>query len=362
MAWPYRGDPAVARLLALGLAAGIVVLLLPFVAGLIGAGVLFVIARPAVQWIDPSRSRRAVALAAVVLLFFVLVVPGVWLVAEIVAQIPAAFDRLQHSMVVERAMALQLGDVNVGAQLKDAVGAIVAWSSRQTMSALTGLMNASLNLIVALFGAYYLLVSGSSLWRRMRDLLPFAPAVSEHLRHRFVRVTEAMLLGVALAGLAQGVIVGVMFVLLGLPHAALWGAVTAVVSMLPMFGSGIVWVPASLILLGQERYAAAAILVVVGALIVSNVDNALRLAVYRRISHVHPMLTLVGAFAGVKMFGLAGLLIGPLVLSYGIELLGVSRPAGPGTLAPPEPLQPGAQGAGAPAPVTNVAGPAGAPA
>jgi predicted PurR-regulated permease PerM len=327
MASPRLDDPTRARLLALVLGAGIIVLLVPFIAGLIGAGVVYVTARPAVRWLDRSGSRRGAALAVVVAVFLVLVLPGLWLLAEVFAQLPSAFEQLQKSSLVQRAMALQLGDVNVGAQLRQATSEIVAWSSRQTMAALAGVMNATLNLIVALFGAYYLLTSGGALWERAKVMLPFPAATADHLRMRFLRVTEAMLLGVALAGLAQGTIVGGSFAALGLPHAALWGAVTAAVSILPMFGSAIVWVPGALILAGQERYVAAAILAAIGFLIVSNVDNALRLVVYKRVSQVHPMITLVGAFAGVKMFGLAGLLIGPLVLSYGVELLEVQRSA-----------------------------------
>jgi predicted PurR-regulated permease PerM len=81
-----------------------------------------------------------------------------------------------------------------------------------------------------------------------------------------------------------------------------------------------VWLPASAFLLLQQRIGAALALAGFGVLIVSNIDNALRLVVYRRVSHIHPMVTLVGAFAGANAFGLAGLVLGPLVLSYALEL------------------------------------------
>jgi predicted PurR-regulated permease PerM len=93
-----------------------------------------------------------------------------------------------------------------------------------------------------------------------------------------------------------------------------------------MFGSGIVWLPATAYLIAMQRYGAAIALAVFGAVVVSNTDNALRLVVYKRVSAVHPMVTLVGAFAGVNAFGLAGLLIGPLILLYAIELLRAHEP------------------------------------
>ena len=310
-----------ARILSGALLIGIFLLLLPFVAGLVGALVLLVVALPIMRRFDPHRSHRVVAFATVLLLFVLLVLPGAWLVADLLAQLPTALDQIQRSALVQRAMAMRIGELAVGTHLREASSAIFAWSSRQTMSAIAGVLSATLNLVIALFGAYYLLTSGDEAWRRVKSALPFPPATSEHLRRRFHRVTEAMLLGVVFTGATQGLLVGLTFAIVGLPQPLLWGAVTAVVSILPVFGSALVWLPGALVLAAQQRFAAAAVVAGIGMLVVSNVDNAVRMIVYRRVSQIHPMITLVGAFAGVKMFGLAGLLVGPLVLSYGVELI-----------------------------------------
>ena len=321
---PERPLPG-ARVIIWGLGIAVLFLLLPYVSGLIGAIVLFVIALPLVRLIDPAPQHRLAALTVVILLFFVLVLPGLWLLAQLAAQLPEATRTIEQSAGVQKLLAWEIGDVALGDRLRDGSSTIIAWSSRQTMLVLGGALSGMLNLFVALFGAYYLLTSGEDLWRQVRGYLPFCPTTSEFLRIRFHRVTEAMLLGVVLTGVAQGTIVGGAFAFIGFPNALFWGAVTAVVSVLPMFGSGIVWGPAVLLLLAQQRFVAAAILGALGILIVSNVDNALRLIVYRRVSQIHPMITLVGAFAGVRAFGLAGLLLGPLVLSFALELFKLSR-------------------------------------
>jgi predicted PurR-regulated permease PerM len=95
----------------------------------------------------------------------------------------------------------------------------------------------------------------------------------------------------------------------------------AFVSILPVLGTGLVWMPAVLVLFFQQRYGAMAVMLVVGWLLASNVDNLIRPMVYRRVSNIHPMVTLVGAFAGIKYFGLPGLLLGPLAIAYFFELL-----------------------------------------
>jgi predicted PurR-regulated permease PerM len=274
------------------------------------------------------RQRRVSAFGMMFLCFFAFVLPGAWLFAELLAQMPDAVRQLEGSAAVQRVMAMRIGDIAVGAVLRQATTEIVAWSSRQTIAAIGGAITTTLNLVVALFGAYYLLTAPASHWARIRARLPMSPATAEALRLRFHRVTEAMVLGVVVASVAQGTLVGAAFWALGFPHYLLWGAATAVASVLPIFGSALVWLPGCGVLLAQDRMGAALVLALFGTLIVSNADNALRLVVYQRISQIHPMVTLVGAFAGVNTFGAAGLLLGPLVLSYALELVSMnSAPA-----------------------------------
>jgi predicted PurR-regulated permease PerM len=116
-------------------------------------------------------------------------------------------------------------------------------------------------------------------------------------------------------------LIGVGFAIVGFPNPLFWGAVTAFASVLPVLGSGLVWLPGVAILLAQGRYGGAILLVVIGAGIASNIDNIIRPLVYKRVSNIHPMITLVGAFAGVRYFGLLGILLGPLAIAYLFETL-----------------------------------------
>jgi predicted PurR-regulated permease PerM len=175
--------------------------------------------------------------------------------------------------------------------------------------------------VIAFFGLYYLLRSSAGTWVRARSLVPFSPATVDLLSTRFFTVTEAMLLGTALVALVQGTIVGVGFAAVGLPDPLFWGTVTAFASVLPVLGSALVWLPAVIVLVLQFRYGAAVALLAFG-LAASSVDNLIRPLVYRRVSDIHPMITLLGAFAGVRYFGLVGLLLGPLAIAYLFELLG----------------------------------------
>jgi predicted PurR-regulated permease PerM len=132
-------------------------------------------------------------------------------------------------------------------------------------------------------------------------------------------------LGTALTALAQGATIALAFRLVGLPNAAFWGVVTGFTSILPVLGSAMVWIPAAGVLLMQGRYGAAVVLVLIGGGVTSNIDNVIRPMVYKRVSNIHPLVTLIGAFAGVKHFGLLGVLLGPLAIQYFFEFLRIYR-------------------------------------
>jgi predicted PurR-regulated permease PerM len=96
-------------------------------------------------------------------------------------------------------------------------------------------------------------------------------------------------------------------------------------AVLPIVGSGLVWGPGALSLFLADRPTAAIVLIVLGIVVVGNIENLIRPIVFRRYSQIHPMVTLVGAIAGVSYFGLLGLLIGPLALSYFFEVIRMYR-------------------------------------
>jgi predicted PurR-regulated permease PerM len=166
-----------------------------------------------------------------------------------------------------------------------------------------------------------MLVTEGRGWLSIRPYLPFSSANAELLRERFRAVTISTVIGTGLTATIQGLMVGAAFAFTGLPNAVFWGVVTVVFAILPVVGSGLVWIPAAVVLYVQGAQASAIGMVLFGALIVGNIDNVIRPIVFRRWAQTHPLITVLGAFAGVRYLGLLGLLIGPLALSYFFELL-----------------------------------------
>lgn len=310
-----------AALLIVVLVAAVVVALVPFISGLLGAAVLYVIFIRFHGWFARALSPRIAAPITLVAALLLIAVPLVWLVAMLINQAPDALRTIQDSALFARVGELRIGSIRVGTELAKASGTIVSWISTQLFSFVGSATSAVLNLVIAFFGLFYMLRSGNGMWAVIREYIPFSAHTADALRDRFFGVTEAMLLGSGLVAVVQGTIVGIGFAIVRLPDPLFWGTIAAFASILPMLGSALVWLPAVLVLLAQSRYGAAVTLIVLGGGIAGNIDNLIRPLVYRRVSNIHPMITLVGAFAGVRYFGLVGLLLGPLAIAYVFELL-----------------------------------------
>jgi predicted PurR-regulated permease PerM len=310
-----------AGLLILVLGVAILLAVSPFFSGLLGAAVLYVIFVNPYRRLERMMKPGFAAALTLIAALLVIALPLTWLVGVLINQAPDALKIVQSSSLFARVGELRIGDFQVGAELAKASGTIISWLSAQALSFVGSATSAVLNLVIAFFGLYYMLRSGHEMWGVMRGYIPFSFHTADALRDRFFSVTEATLLGTGLVAVIQGSLVGVGFWLVGLPNPLFWGTVTAFASILPVLGSALVWLPAVLVLLGESRYGAAVVMAVIGGVVASNIDNLIRPLVYRRVSNIHPMITLIGAFAGVKYFGLLGLLLGPLAIAYLFELL-----------------------------------------
>jgi predicted PurR-regulated permease PerM len=303
-------------------AAAIVLGLLPFASGLIGSVMLATLLRPLHERLRRVVGSRASSLTLSIGALVILLLPGGWLLSTIVKEASSYLSSLNVNEALSWLSRTPFGSGDLSRDVSNVVTTAVGWLSGHAGSVVGTVTSALLNVLIALFGLYYLLIGGDGVWRRARRFLPVSDATADALAARFADVTDALLLGTLLTAALQGTVVGVGFAVVGFHPAIVWGFVTACGSILPLLGSALVWLPGTIVLFAQHRAGAAAVLLIIG-LFASNVDNLARPFVYRRVSGIHPMLTLVGAFAGVRMFGLIGAFLGPLLLSYFVELLDV---------------------------------------
>jgi predicted PurR-regulated permease PerM len=314
-----------AALLVLLLGAGLAVALSPYASGLIGGAVLYVLFAPVNASFRRKLGPTAAAAAVTVIAALVIILPGVTVAGLLVTQAQQIAAGVVNSPLLLKVGQLKIAGYSVGPQLEGVGRTLIEWLGANAFGFIGTATRAILNLVIALFGLYFLLLRPDENWESFRPYVPFSEENTQRLRKRFTDVTASTLIGVLLVGLAQGTLLATAFAVLGLSDALFWGMVTAVMSVLPLVGSGLIWGPGALALGLDDRWGAAIALVIWGVLIVGSVDNIIRPLVYRRWARIHPLVTLVGALSGIRYFGLLGILIGPLALSYFFELIRMYR-------------------------------------
>ena len=311
---------AAAITIVLGL--GILWAMLPFAPGIFGAAVFYVLTVKGYKWLSARRVPRGIAASAMLLVIVsCILVPGGALVTVLLDEVPAAIRGLDTGPLMAKVQGLRIGPINVGEQLTRTSGTIASWASSKALGAVGGAARGTLNLVIALLGLYFLLIAAEDVWARVKRYLPFAEDDSEDLRIKFYEVTMATVQGVLAVAIVQGILVGIAFAVLGLPNAIVWGTVTAIASVLPLVGSALVWVPAAIVLFATNHVGQAIGLTLFGAIVVGNIDNVMRAVVSKRVGNLHPLTTLLGAFAGIEYIGLIGVLLGPLAITWFFELL-----------------------------------------
>jgi predicted PurR-regulated permease PerM len=342
-----RERPIQARWIALLVATAIVLylcwlMLQPFVNVLAWAIVLVVIFHPVHRRLLARTRRTATsALLSSLLVIFVILAPLALISVMLFNQLSGIADNLQANVSglldpnspVTGPVLRWLGQyVNVEQllsqeaileRLKGMSGAIAG----RTLGFVGGLFGIVAQVFFVIFTMYYLFRDGDRIARSLPDVLPLDRAQSAVIMERMRNVISASLYGVLVIAIIQGTLGGLAFWALGLPSAIVWAVVMTFLSMIPMAGSFVVWVPAAIYLAATGHWGKALILAAWGALVIGTVDNFLRPKLVGEKTKLHELFIFFSVLGGLHVFGVVGIVLGPVVLAITLALLDVFRQA-----------------------------------
>jgi len=173
---------------------------------------------------------------------------------------------------------------------------------------------------VIFFTLYYLLVGGKKMVKRIMYLSPLKDEHEAILTRKFISISRATVKGTMVVGMVQGTLGGILFAIVGIPSAAVWGIVMAFLSLIPMVGSSIIWFPAGIILLLIGNIWQGVTVLAVGLGFISIIDNFLRPKLVGRDTQMHPLIVFFATLGGISMFGIAGFIIGPVIAALFLSL------------------------------------------
>jgi len=160
---------------------------------------------------------------------------------------------------------------------------------------------------------------------RSLEYLPFSQKNAIWLVQQFEQISRAVLVGQILICCMQGLLGGLGFFFFGITNAALWGMMMAVLSLVPIFGTSLIWLPTGLYFLAQDDTFTGLGLILWGGIVVSHIDNVVRPILGSKLGKINPIIMLIGAFAGLDFFGILGVVLGPLLLAFFFVFLQVYR-------------------------------------
>jgi predicted PurR-regulated permease PerM len=177
-----------------------------------------------------------------------------------------------------------------------------------------------LDLALALFATFFFLRDADVIMHAVRRLLPMEADAREQLISRTRDLIAAGVLSSVVVAVLQGVLGGISLALVGISAPVFWGVVTAFACLLP-FGAWVVWLPAAVILAADGDVVRAIVLVVLGLTVVSMADNVVRPALLSGRAHMNGLVIFVGLLGGLSVFGLLGLVLGPVLVVTALGLL-----------------------------------------
>ena len=323
-------------LLVLGITVGFVLMLRPFLMTLLMAAIMAGVVQPLQRWSERlTRGRRSLA-AALTLAVFVagIVVPLLSILGIVASQ---AYDLSQK--VFPWIQGVRDGTVSLdflerlpfAAEARAHSGELLARGSQllttgsrilvQKLSSLTtGTVHFVFQFIVFLYSMFFFLKDGRVVLGRILYYMPLDDADEERMIGKFRSVARAMLKGTLVIALLQGTLTGIAIAIAGIHGAVFLGTVAVVLAMIPGVGTSLVWGPCAIYLFACGRTGQAVFLLVIGAGVVGLLDNFLRPRLVGRDTQMHDLLIFFGTLGGLFLFGLPGLLLGPILTALFVTI------------------------------------------
>jgi predicted PurR-regulated permease PerM len=317
-------------------------ILAPFLPALCWAFGLALIAEPIYAWLlRRALPRNLAALIIVVLVAVGVVGPGIVLVSALAregsdvvnrvandAGIKSVRNAIENSSLAGPAFRWLDSRYDLPKEAMQMARSVAGWATATASSILTGSIWMLNQITVTMFVLFYFLRDGPAIRRKALFLTPLPAAEADLLFARIAQTIRVSLGGKIVVACIQGTLGGLMFGWLGLPAPVFWGSIMAVLSIFPVVGAFVVWLPAAIAFAVQGDWRHALILLGWGVLIIHPVDNILGPLIVGSTLHMHTLLMFFAVIGGLAAFGASGVVLGPVTVAIAAGLVELSERSG----------------------------------
>ena len=216
-----------------------------------------------------------------------------------------------------------------GSEILEKFPDMAAISAEFVFNSLNRLMRGSVDAVFQFFiftyALFFFIGRGTDVAQSLLKATPFREQERADIIKRTMITTQAIIKSVFIIGVIQGMLVALAFWAVGIERALFWGLFVAILSAIPVLGSGLVWLPAGIILIANGQPVAGIGMILWGLVVVGMVDNILRPRIVGQEAQIHDLLILLSILGGLSLFGFAGLLLGPMLIAAYLAVLDVNE-------------------------------------
>lgn len=292
----------------------------------LGAIVLYVLFRPLKVYLHVKKRWPSwlSTWSILIISFVVLVIPFVavgWMIADKTTKFLEQKDTI--TSIIDKVQEF----VGVNLTDQELIDKVIRFLEENLAGGVSNILNGAAGTVFSIgmmyFFLYFMLYSYQKFEKGLLRYMPFKHNQTDKFAAELRNSTFANVIGQGFIAFVQGALVAVGFSLFGYPDAIFWGTISFFLSFLPVIGAPIVFVPAALIALAHGDSAKGYYLLLWGFILVTNIDNVLRYFISKYMADTHPVITIVGVIIGIPLFGILGLVFGPLLISWFLLMLHV---------------------------------------
>ena len=298
--------------------------LLGIVSSILGTLVLYTILRPVYLYMvqDHNLNKRFSAILLLFTSIVLIVLPFYGLSNMVITKI----HELQSDQIYYKNLFFKIKQlVPVGGDAERLIGEGVrkagTWATELFPSLISGAFSIVFGLLLMYFLLYFMLVEHERFEAAMLKYAPFREQNALRFAEEMKNTTFANVVGQGLICLVQGSLVSLSFFVLGFSDPFFWGVITTFICFVPVLGPPIIFVPAAIMQIASGNEFGGYAMLIFGFVVIINIDNVLRFLIAKRVGNIHPIITVIGVVIGIPLFGILGLVFGPLLLSYFILVI-----------------------------------------
>ncbi|MGV8168873.1 MAG: AI-2E family transporter [Candidatus Nanoarchaeia archaeon] len=270
------------------------------------------------------KNKIASSMLMTLLVLVFILVPAAYLGYMITTEATSAYTTIvttDYSELSQQISSILGFPVDIAGMLVPLSNVLVNYMTDALPNLINSISDLAIKLFLMFFLIYYTFKEGDTLLNGFMNILPISKAHKDQLLDEAHKVLYGVMHGQFLVALIQGFLGGLGFWIFGFPNPVFWGFVMAILAFIPMLGTPLVWLPASLVQLSLGNKFGAIGMLLFGAIIVMNIDNVIKPRLIGTKTGLHPMLVLLGIFGGLQLFGFIGMIIGPVIVAICILII-----------------------------------------